>query len=149
MRDGRCSFVRRSGSGGAESVQEKAGGSIQPLESSRDYASGLRALLCGLSLSLSLSLFMHVHANPMPTHTHAHARTYACIRTRAHTLPQGYAYACKDTRGLITIPACTRSRTRKESKGEAETRNRKRNGMLRNSCTSDGVGFHRIQSGPI
>jgi len=37
--DGRCSFVRRSGSGGAESVQEKAGGSIQPLESSRDYTS--------------------------------------------------------------------------------------------------------------
>lgn len=106
--------------------------------------------LCSVAfLSPSLSLALHARTRKpyAHTHTHTHARTHEYVH--AHTPPQGYAYACKDTRGLITIPACTRSRTRKESKGEAETRNRKRNGMLRNSCTSDGVGFHRIQSGPI
>ncbi|KYN23402.1 hypothetical protein ALC57_04276 [Trachymyrmex cornetzi] len=58
-------------------------------------------------------------------------------------------YACKDSRGLITIPACTSSQTRKERRRRNGDAEQKEDGMLRNSCTSDGVGFHRIQSSPI
>lgn len=142
MRDGRCSFVRRSGSGGAESVQEKAGGSIQPLESSRDYASGFRALLCGLSLSLQLSLSLCLSSR---THTQTlclHIRTRAyfspgiCVCMQRHPRTDHHS-------GLHALANAQREQ---RGNGDAE---QKEDGMLRNSCTSDGVGFHRIQSSPI
>jgi len=69
--DGRCSFVRRSGSGGAESVQEKAGGSIQPLESSRDYTSQPRV--------------------PASPRAYAHAKR-ACRITSAPTPPLAHSF---------------------------------------------------------
>ncbi|KYQ57235.1 hypothetical protein ALC60_03756, partial [Trachymyrmex zeteki] len=97
-----------------------------------------------LSLSLSLSLSLHVRTRKPRAHTYAHARTYAYIH--AYTLPQGYA--CKDTRGLITISACTSSRTRKESEGEMETRNRKRTGCLETPVLRtvlDFTGFSRVR----
>lgn len=50
---------------GAESVQEKAGGSIQPLESSRDYASGLRVLCSAGS--------PHTHTQTICSHTQTRA----------------------------------------------------------------------------
>lgn len=90
------------------------------------------------SFSLSLSSRTHTQTRCSPLiHTHAYVH--------AHTLPQGYAYACKDIRGLITIPACTRSRTRKESKGETEMRrNRKRTGCLGTSVLRTVLDFIRF-----
>jgi len=126
---------------------------IDSAESSRDYASGFRALRSALwpfSLSLSLplspSLLTYAHANPVPIHTHTHAHTHVYVY--AHTLPQRHAYVCKDIRGLITIPACTRSQTRKESKEETEMRSRKRTRCLGTPVLRtvlDFIGFSRVR----
>lgn len=90
------------------------------------------------SSSLFLSVSLHVRTRKPCAYTYVHA----------HTFPQEYAYACKDIRGLITIPACTHSQTRKESKGETETRNRKRTECLGTPVLRtvlDFIGFSRVR----
>lgn len=86
----------------------------------------------------SVSLSLHVDTR---THVRTHTYTYA----HAHTSPG--ICVCKDTRGLITISAC--ARTRKETKRRNGDAERKEDGMLRNSCTSrtvlDFIGFSRVR----